>query len=368
MALDRVLAEQMGITDPQFPAFEANGRRMSAVHADCKVETYQRLCPHCHSRLPVRFGHTDSQLIALVGAKESGKTVYMTVLVHELLNDVGSRLHLSLLGADEHTRTTFGSEYESRLYDKGELAGTTVPAASHRGRRKAPLVFSLSKGSGARRTKVRHTVLSFFDTAGEDLTTQSSVDEHVRYLANADGIILLLDPLQMRGGRDMADPEALLPSTSVATDTQTNVLARIIELLRSTGGNTNKPINKPIAVGFSKMDALLSRLPKNSPLHRRPPTKAGFDEADSMTVHQYMRALLRDLVGHNLDDTLANNFIRHRYFGFSGLGRSPVLDEERNVQRVADGVPRPWRVEDPLLWLLSEFRMIPRVGKPTGGQ
>ena len=47
-------------------------------------------------------------------------------------------------------------------------------------------------------------MLSFFDTAGEDLNDQTSVDQNIRYLTSADGVILLLDPLQMRGARPLA--------------------------------------------------------------------------------------------------------------------------------------------------------------------
>ncbi len=46
--------------------------------------TFQRLCGSCHSQLPAQFGDARTHLIALVGAKESGKSVYMTVLLHEL--------------------------------------------------------------------------------------------------------------------------------------------------------------------------------------------------------------------------------------------------------------------------------------------
>lgn len=362
MSRDLVRAEQMGDFEPYHPSFAGNGRKSTVVHEPCGADTHYRLCPHCHSQLPVLFGQTESRLIALVGARNSGKTTYMTVLLHELLHDVGGRLNAAVLGADEHTRSTFEQDYEKRLYRNGELAGATRTAAAQLRR---PLVFGMTVGSGNGR-RIRRTILSFFDTAGEDLSSQSTVDQNVRYLASADGIILLLDPLQLPGARALVDPGAVLPKENAAADSPYNVLSRIIDLLQSGAGRPGK-LDKPIAVAFSKMDALQGSLPDNSPLRRRPPTEPGLDEADSLEVHRHIRALLHDWSGHNLDDSLSSNFARYRLFGLSGLGDSPRIGDDGESQQV-DGVPRPWRVEDPLLWLLGEFQVVPKIGKPDSGR
>ena len=52
---DRVLAAQMGNHDAKYPCFAADGRRFKAVHQECGSETHYRICPRCHSQLPVRF-------------------------------------------------------------------------------------------------------------------------------------------------------------------------------------------------------------------------------------------------------------------------------------------------------------------------
>lgn len=371
-AIDRVLAAQMGDHEAQYPSFEADGRRVRTVHKDCGSETYERLCPHCHSALPVHFGRSDGRLIALVGAKGSGKTVYMTVLLHELMYGVGRRFNASLLGGDEWTRAKFEENYETPLYDRGELYDTTQSAKTMAAGSARPLVFSVTVGANGTnrfpsRNRVNRTVLSFFDTAGEDLTDQRSVDQNVRYLTSADGIILLLDPLQMRGARPLVDAETVLPEPAGVKDSPANVLTRITQLLHvGTGTKPGRRINTPIAVAFSKMDALWEAFPEGSPLRSAPPAVPRFHEPDSLAVHAQVQALLHDWAGHNLDEALRANYSRYRLFGLSALGQSP--EKGINVSRVSTLGVQPWRVEDPFLWLLSEFRTINRITKAGRGE
>ncbi|MEV7099498.1 hypothetical protein AB0M80_42405 [Amycolatopsis sp. NPDC051045] len=361
-SVDHVLGEQMGEFEPKPPTFAADGRRQEAVHPECEAVTHYRLCPRCHSTLPVQYVEIDNRLIALVGAKESGKTVYMTVLLHELANAVGERFGASLLGADEPTRTRFEDDYEKQLYERHQLFGPTKSAVATAGGRR-PLVFNFAVGRPKSRAReVTRTTLSFFDTAGEDMRSDRDVDQHVRYLSSADAIILLLDPLQLSGARPLADADALLPVEGRAADGPAAVLSRIIELLRARGAaHAQRKIDKPLAVAFTKMDALAGTLPEGNPLVHPPSGRPVFDDADGLVVHRYMQALLRDWTGHNIETSLANNFARYRFFGLSALGESPRLDEEGGMQRVSS--PHGWRVEDPLLWLLAEFGVIDKAGR-----
>lgn len=357
--IDPILAAYTGDTTARYPAFEADGRRRSARHSDCDFETTVRICPHCHSQLPTHFGEADSRLIALVGAKESGKTVFMTVLLHELRNLVGERFDLSVMGADEHTRNQFPTEYEKRLYRDGLLHDMTTTAAGTRGGRR-PLVFSLARERRRRSggSYVERGLFSFFDTAGEDLRSGDSVERNARYLAGADGILLLLDPLQMPGARPLAKAGTLLPAPGGAPDDPANVLSRITDLLHDTlRTRRGKKIHKPIAVAFSKMDALDGTLPEDSVLLRDSPHSSVYDERDGLAVHEEIQVLLDKWQGSGMDTVLAQNFERYRLFGLTALGDSPVRDEH-DVERIPEYGVQPRRVQDPFLWLLSEFGTI----------
>ena len=67
---------------------------------------------------------------------------------------------------------------------------------------------------------MQRTLLSFFDTAGEDLITADSLARNARYLASADGIILLLDPLQMKARGHSSHRGCHFPSRSAVAVTR----------------------------------------------------------------------------------------------------------------------------------------------------
>lgn len=340
------------------PDFAADGRRPTAACPDCDGETTYRICPVCHAALPVQFGRVDNRLIAMVGAKASGKTVYMTVLLHEMRHRVGEAFGAALTGLDDATMRRYSADYEDRLYRDRQMFPGTPTASTHRNRVE-PLVFRFGL---SRRTlfgvRPRHTVLSFFDTAGEDFSSQESVELNTRYLTGADGIVLLLDPLQMPGARDSALPGTPLPGTE-QLDSPMNVLTRVTNLLLAphTGRSTRR-IDTPIAVVFSKLDAFWHLLEPSSPLRDHAPARGRFDVGDSLSVHEEVRRLLKDWDGVPIDHVLDTHYARYRYFGVSALGRGPTPDA-----RVAPTGIQPYRVADPLLWLLSTFGAVPKAGR-----
>jgi hypothetical protein len=351
---DPVIEARHGYTAPLPPAFKADGRKPRATCPTCRDETSYRLCPHCHSQLPVHFGKATSRLIAMIGARESGKTVYMTVLLHELIRRVGARFDAAVVGCDDQTRSRFTADYEQRLYGAGELFATTRSAGTTAGY-VAPLVFRFTteRPRRLRSPLPEHSLLSFFDTAGEDLRSQATVDTNVRYLASADGIILLLDPLQMPGARGFARQGTRLPSLGGGVDRPMDVLGRVTDLLQAEQGGQGR-VKKPIAVSFSKLDAFWHSFPPGTPLRRVPSDGPAFDAAESLEVDAYLRALLHQWGGAEMDQLLSHDYERHRYFGVSALGDSPTPDN-----RLSGGGVRPYRVADPFLWLLSEFGTIP---------
>jgi Double-GTPase 2 len=360
---DPILEARTGVQREGGPVFAADGRKKTAQCPECASETRYRLCPVCHSHLPTEFGLVDDLLIAMVGSKGSGKTVYMTVLVHEMMHRMGAQLDAAIMAADDDTRLRFAARYEDLLYVDRQMPVST-PSANVAGNRVAPLVFRFSMtGRRLLGTAPTHTLLSFFDAAGEDLISQESMDLNGRYLGNADGIILLLDPLQLSGARRDAAPGTVLPDTAIVSDNPENVLLRITDLLRSAPGiSSRKAIDTPLAVVFPKMDALTHTLGPGSPLLAAPPGGDRFDVTDSMDVHVETMRLLKQWSAEQIDQIVAKNYSRHRYFGVSALGANPTED----LRAPMDGI-RPYRVTDPFLWLLSELGAIEKA-KDTGGR
>src|SRR5579863_2065068 len=139
--IDEVLRDRTGFGGALPPVFTADGRMSSAVCPRCGDVSTTRICPVCHSQLPVHFGKVRSRLIALVGAKESGKTVFLTVLVHELMHRVGEQFNAAISGADDNTLSRFAGEYEQPLYRDARLLAPTTTAGA---RNRVPIVFRFS--------------------------------------------------------------------------------------------------------------------------------------------------------------------------------------------------------------------------------
>jgi hypothetical protein len=361
-AVDQVLRDRTGFAGALPPAFAA-ARRASPVECpDCRGKTTIRVCPVCHSRLPVHFGEIDSHLIVPVGAKEAGKTVFMTVLVHELMHRAGQQFNAAVTGADDYTRHRFPGDYESPLYHESRLP---PPTAAQRGEHnRPPLVFRFtsekprSSGPLARvgrpgsRDPLR-ALLSFFDTAGEDLRSQQSMEGNVPYLSAADGILLLLDPLQMPVARELAAPGTRLPTPGSADEPAT-VLENLTDLLLAgADGRDGQRIDRPLAIVFTKMDALQHTLDETSPLLRSPPRARYFDEEDSLAVHTEIQRLLARWDGSRIDQIAQLHYRTYRYFGVSALGETPTEDNRVSARGI-----RPYRVTGPMLWILAQFGII----------
>ncbi|GAA2332294.1 TRAFAC clade GTPase domain-containing protein [Dactylosporangium salmoneum] len=362
--VDRLLQRHAGNATELPPTFRRSlwhqvRDRHRATCPGCRRESPNRICPRCHSRLPVRFGKIANRMIAMVGARESGKSVYLTVLLHEMRNQVGQAFNASMSEADDHTRSRFKADFERAVYENGELPRATSSAGQNYDR-VTPLVFEFTT---RRRTRFRGTrpvlnLLSFFDTAGEDLTTGDSVEYHTRYLTSADGIIVLLDPLQMPQARRLAHADVRPPTMS----DQEAVLHRVTELLQGAG-DVVEPIRAPLAVAFTKIDTLEHQLGETSPLRKEPEyapsADVAFDLDDADEVHVEVRRLLNTWESGSIDRYVQPRYRSFRYFGVSALGAEP------QDNRVRDGRVRPRRVSDPLLWLLSEFGAVPARRRPV---
>lgn len=166
---------------------------------------------------------------------------------------------------------------------------------------------------------------------------------------------MVVDPFRFSGALTMAN----IPNSQRWTGDggPTEVVERMTEVLRTERGvKPKKKIALPTAVVFTKLDAFFPHLDSGNPLRRPVPPDAYYDDAMGREVHEQMLSLMGRWGAGALDTHLGLNYERYRYFGVSSLGAQPDYDS-----RVIDpsGV-RPHRVEDPLLWLLSVFGVVPK--------
>ncbi|MGH2732505.1 MAG: TRAFAC clade GTPase domain-containing protein [Actinomycetota bacterium] len=346
---DRLLAYGVGRGVARLgPVFAAGGRRTRATCPSCRVETIKRVCPECHNELPSDFGQIDSRIIALVGAIGSGKSTYITVLIRELRHRVGEAFGAAVEPMDDRTINEYRIRFQRTLLTEGLMLASTQGA---RGLLNFPLLYRFILQRRRRyRSRKCSTALVFFDTAGEDLGSRDIMDLHARYFIQADGIIFLVDPFQIDAVRALVGADVALPDKARAPDEIIGDLTSLLRAAREIG--PDHKIRTPVAVAFSKIDGIQPALRASSPLNRASSHHGYFDCSEQEELHDEIQALLQEWEGGVIERHLSHHYRTYAYFGLSALGAPP---EDGRVAR--QGIA-PFRVEDPVLWLLSRFGVI----------
>lgn len=311
----------------------------------------RRLCPNCGRDLLREYVDSGGRNIAVIGSADSGKSTWVGVLVHEFqrgqVNARFTGMSLDLLG--EESRNRYERDFSTPLFEQGRPLQQTVSA---RTRTPEPLMFSLrfQKSGLLGATRIAPVVTVFYDTAGEDVANAQQMDLLISYLDAAEGIILLLDPMQMPKIRELVGTNG---RRSGYTD-QLHVLGRLGELLRERSHiPVDRRLRTPLAIALTKVDLLPDTFGPESPL-RQPSRHLGhYDEADGRDVHEEVRAWLNQWYDPAFDRSIANAFEVYRYFGLSALGAQPI-----DGNRLAPEGVHPYRLEDPMLWLLARFGAI----------
>ena len=193
--------------------------------------------------------------------------------------------------------------------------------------------------------KISKTVtITFFDTAGENLDSSQTMLAENQYIVHSDGIIMLLDPLQLPILRQELERKGMyLPTAN--TDSG-DILDRTVQLIKEQKNlNADAIIDIPLAAAFTKMDVLMDQLPASSYFRNQSPHRliGAFDE---------MRSYVEKWNGGGFVQK-ANAFKEKAFFGLSALGCNP--DELNGTVPIV----APMRVEDPFLWLLYKNKFIP---------
>jgi GTPase SAR1 family protein len=323
------------------------GRR--AVCPSCSRETASRACPSCHNRLPAEYCANPGKIVALVGAKHAGKSTYIAVLIHELMNRVGEELNASLVPCDDRTIKRYKEDFARPLYGDHKLLDSTQSSSAVP---RDPLVYLFTRTiAGRLRSRTASLTLVLFDTAGEDLRQREMSELHLRYLNAADAVILL-DPLELPGAQAALHGSAKERGGTLAGDLmsdQMDVVVRVTELLRKRDKGR---LAIPAAVALSKIDELRESMERQSALHRTRDPIGALDLNDREAVDEQVRALLHQWQAGMVDRYLSQQYDDYALFGLSALGAVP---EGETVAR--SGI-RPYRIEDPLLWLLYRFKML----------
>jgi hypothetical protein len=355
---DDVRVAVLGDATPGFPAFRPErGLRIGAAYGaecpQCSGPTGIRLCPNCHSTLPANFT-SSSPMFGLVGVRGSGKTVLLSVLAAELTSAVARRFGASI---DTVGNSALLARLQSvrQSLEPGGDGHLPAQTAAFSKAETVPAVFEWQmtrqrRGLGG---ATASTILSFYDTSGEDLATLDRAREQ-HYLAATDGLILLLDPFGLPENRGTALARGVNPEN--LKDTPMQVLAAVTGMLREADRlGPNKKIKRPLAVVLAKIDAFFPEVGPDDPIRRVPAALPVFDEQESLDLHHHVEALVDRWGGDDVLRHLQHNYTDYRFFVASALGAEP----EYASARVDSRGLRPHRVAEPLLWLMADRGFLP---------
>jgi len=317
----------------------------------CKHTTMQVFCSvYTEKEVPLEFMHMTNFPIALLGAKATGKSNYIGVLIQEIINTMCYPFHCTLsMSCSKESAEAYDTYYYRPLYQEGRTiqatdAGVQIPA----------LISSLQFKHNTV-SKLRQTLLTFYDTAGENLSDKQSMYLFNGYISYAQGIILLLDPLQVPFIREQLTAKGFTGLPEQNTDTA-YVLDAVIQVIRGINKVKGR-INIPLALVFTKIDVLeqYDILPANSCL-RQESEHLGLGKF-VMTDFEDTQLQMEALIDNWVEGTLMSyikQFRHYAFFGVTALGANPVGN-------TLSAKVNPRRVLDPLLWLLAKERYIATV-------
>ncbi|MFT4201671.1 TRAFAC clade GTPase domain-containing protein [Gordonia sp. (in: high G+C Gram-positive bacteria)] len=310
-------------------------------------QPYDAVCPYCHFVLPPHWYFGDTTCITMAGARATGKTVYIAVLVKQLQR-FAARLDREVFPVTEETVRRFRDEYEKPLFEDRGILEPTPRAALHGSYQHDPLIFNLGEWGGTRQ------YLVIRDVAGEDLEAADVGGPAWEFFSRADAVLFLFDPLRV--GEVANQLRDLVPVSSNVGGDPRHVLQTVTRLIGSG--------NPRLAVILSKFDALqaLSQVQSSAwgqvmgnlgAAFNCDPSLLGrtYDENDGLLLHEEVRSLLTRLdAGPGLTtmvNPLTGQQYEHRFFAVSALGTSP------EGEKLSDRGISPFRVTDPVRWVLA---------------
>lgn len=309
------------------------------------------LCPLCHYHLPPFWRSGTATCVAMAGARSTGKTVYIAVMIKQLQRLLENHGHeMDFVTADTYRR--YQSDYEKPLYEERGILPPTPTAATGSDHHE-PLIFSLGVWNGVREFLVVR------DVAGEDMENRNVGGAPWEFFAAADAVLFLFDPMRVEEVRDHL--RDLIPTGAATGGDPRDVLRTVMRLI---GDGSPK-----VAVILSKFDALqqlrkvtggnFGRIMSNAgaAFARDPGLVPGhYDDDEGWLLHAEVHSLLQLLDAgpmlRNMVNPQNGRRYTHRYFAVSALGGAPH-GEKISVTGIC-----PFRCLDPMRWVYADRQVL----------
>ena len=334
-----------GIDVPVKPMFDVSQGSCPTCRCPSSVEA----CPTCRGAVPPNWRQQPAPAVtcvAMAGARTSGKSIYLGVLVRQLELFVEERLG-SVLNPLGDTEQSYQERFGDAIFGQRQILPATIEAAQNPASGE-PLIYEFKTEDG------RSHILVLRDVAGEDLEDLKNRKRRLTFLTRADAVVLLLDPLTISEIRGVL--QGTIQMGELGGD-GVEVLRGLLDFMRET--EDRPKASTPIAVTLSKFDTLQALRDTNSPLtplmtrpgsplQRDPSMRTkNYDATDSALLQLEIDSLLQSLMGQKLRNVLRQSADVFHYFVVSTLGADPEGDALNEV-----GIA-PYRVLDPMKWILK---------------
>jgi hypothetical protein len=311
----------------------------------------------------------DAQLkVVIMGPKRSGKTTYVQALVNYLSNQLAVQMRSRLIAEDNDEYTIKKLQEMESFISLGNLPQATQsasPFASGSGPAslddpRQPMKFLFENGES-----VPIRSLHLTDVAGEDMDKLETMRHYSDSVANADLIVFLVDPLQIKQVR-VALAGRPLPQEGGADPF--NVLLNLATLMKEIEGRV-KP-NQKFAVVISKFDGIEDlSVSSDNPMsgtitpglavtrdpmtNSRATSESLADLQDNIRVNNEAIAILERLRAGDFLTLVKNKLPMAQYFVVSALGHASYNDKMDSA-----GISS-FRISDPLRWAAATLNQAP---------
>ncbi len=292
-------------------------------------------CPRCRHPLDADIGLVEDRIIGVLGARSSGKSHYLSALLHLLLRkEIGGEVWK--VGMDREARQAAEKFFLHPLFDELE----ELPATSRGLGPELRLVLT-HKGDG------RRVLLVFRDLSGEEMADRNLL-ERVHFLRYAEGVVLLADPqaLDDRGqptGQGVVTCAQILENYRAVLETH--------PCRREEEELAVLPERKFLAVTVTKADLVLRSNKSFWSVDGQAHLEPGFwraRDAESLEVRTWLHKRLAapDAFTQNVEE-----FADASYFFVSSFGYKYTPRPDRKLRKP----PQPLRVHEPIFALLDRF-------------
>ena len=334
---------------------------------ECGVPCTEIACPHCRRTLAPGFFDEPHKIFSIVGAPQSGKSYYLTVLIKLLQTTLFRDFGVVFRDADPSGNAPI-NEMKAHLFSaqnpaqafltKTQLEGAMyerLPRYDRMVTLPKPFIYSLS---GAESDDENCSIV-FYDNAGEHFQPgqDSTNSPGAQHIASSDAIFFLFDPTInpdfRRSISDSEDPQF----KSQVSDQQDIILAETeVRIKKLLGLDRREKVQTPLAIIIGKCDSWIDKIGSDN--LKNPIVDGTLDvgavEANSQLVRNLMEEYCPYVIANA--ERISSDVC---YFAASAFGHTPVtFEDDKGVSRIGPDPQKinPMYVEIPTLWALSRVR------------